>query len=77
MSATDTLELISQPWCNLTDLMKLAQIGRNSALKVRRDIKDKLFKQGYKLPTNLIPMNEVVSYLGINISYLESRIKTK
>ena len=55
--------------------MKLAQVGRNSALKVKREIKEKLTKQGYRLPNHLIPMKEVVDYLDINISYLESRIK--
>ena len=57
--------------------MKLARIGRNSALKLRKDIKEMLVKQGYKLPNNLIPMSKVVDYLSININYLESRSKIK
>jgi len=76
MEATETLDLISKQWCDLQDLMKLAQVGRNSALKVKREIKEKLIKQGYRLPNHLIPMKEVVDYLDINVNYLESRVKT-
>lgn len=75
MTAEETLNLISKQWCNLEDLMALGQLGRNSALKIKRDIKSKLTKQGYKIPNHLIPMKEVVDYLDININYLESRTK--
>ena len=75
MTAEETLSLISKQWCNLEDLMALGQLGRNSALKIKRDIKSKLTKQGYKIPNHLIPMKEVEDYLDININYLESRTK--
>ena len=75
MTANETLELISKQWCDLNDLMKLAQIGRNTALKIKRDIKNKLTSQGYIIPNHLVPMKEVVDYLDININYLESRVK--
>ena len=75
MTAEETLSLISKQWCNLEDLMALGQLGRNSALRIKRDIKSKLTKQGYKIPNHLIPMKEVVDYLDININYLESRTK--
>ena len=42
MTASETLDLISKQWCSLDDLMKLGQFGRNSALKVKREIKNKL-----------------------------------
>ena len=34
MTVDDTLKLIAQQWCNLSYLMKLANIGRNSALTI-------------------------------------------
>lgn len=74
MTAQKTLNLISKQWCNLEDLMALGQFGRNSALKIKKEIKTKLTKQGYKIPNHLIPMKEVVDYLDININYLESRV---
>lgn len=75
MTAEETLEIVSKQWCSLKDLMKISQIGRNSALKIKRNIREKLTKQGYMVPKHVVPMKEVVDYLDINISYLESRIK--
>ncbi len=75
MSAEETLEIISKQWCSLEDLMKISQVGRNSALKIKRNIREKLTKQGYMVPKHVVPMKEIVDYLDINISYLESRIK--
>ena len=70
MRAKDTLILISKQWCDLNDLMELTGVGRNKALKIKNNIKEDLTQQGYLLPNNLLPMNEVVDYLKINISYL-------
>lgn len=75
MTAEETLEIVSKQWCSLEDLMKISQVGRNSALKIKRNIREKLTKQGYMVPKYVVPMKEVVDYLDINISYLESRIK--
>ena len=51
--------------------MKLTSLGRNSALKIRKEIITDLTDQGYKLPCNLIPMCEVVHKLNINVPYLK------
>ena len=77
MESQETLNLISKQWCTLEDLMALGEFGRNSALKVKREIKNKLINQGYKIPSHVIPMKEVVDYLNININYLESRVQTR
>ena len=77
MEAQETLNLISKQWCTLEDLMALGEFGRNSALKVKREIKSKLINQGYKIPSHVIPMKEVVDYLDININYLESRVQAR
>lgn len=77
MEAQETLNLISKQWCTLEDLMALGEFGRNSALKIKREIKNKLINQGYKIPSHVIPMKEVVDYLNININYLESRVQTR
>ena len=75
MTVEEALEIVSKQWCSLEDLMKISQVGRNSALKIKRNIREKLTKQGYMVPKHVVPMKEVVDYLDINISYLESRIK--
>ena len=51
--------------------MKLTSLGRNSALKIRKEIITDLTGQGYKLPCNLIPVCEVVNKLNINVPYLK------
>lgn len=75
MEAKETLELISKQWCNLNDLMKLTEIGKNNALKLRKEIKYELENEGYVLPKNLLPMCEVVKKLKINIGYLQKMIR--
>lgn len=75
MNANETLELISKQWCTLSDLMQLTSLGRNSALKIRKEIINDLNNQGYKLPYKLIPMCEVVNKLNIDIEYLKSMTK--
>ena len=49
MDARETLKLISKQWCNIDDLMKLAEIGKNNAVKLRREIKNDLINKGYTL----------------------------
>ena len=44
MSAEETLNLVAKQWCTLEDIMKLGHLGRNSALKAKKKIKDKLRK---------------------------------
>ncbi len=72
MSASQTLKLLSKQWCSLQDLMKLTNLGRNSALKIRKEIITDLEDKGYKLPCGLIPMCEVVNKLNIDINYLQN-----
>lgn len=76
MTAEETLNLVAKQWCNLEDIMKLGQLGRNSALKVKKEIKVKLEKQGYLIPKSVVPTKEVVAFLDIDIPYLESRVSS-
>lgn len=75
MNAKETLELISKQWCSIDDLMKLTEMGKNNAVKLRKEIKIDLINKGYSLPSKLLPMNEVVNYLKININYLQKMAK--
>lgn len=75
MNAKETLNLISKQWCDLNDLRKLTGLGKNSATKLKNEIRIDLENKGYLLPSKLLPMNEVVSYLKINISYLQKMAK--
>ena len=75
MTASVTLKLIAKQWCSLSDLMKLADVGRNNALYIKSTIKKKLENENYYVPNNAVPMQEVVKYLNIDIPYLEGRVK--
>ncbi len=75
MNAKETLNLISKQWCNLQDLQKLTGLGKNNAIKLKNEIKTDLQSKGYLLPNKQLPMNEVVNYLKINISYLQKMAK--
>ena len=77
MSAEETLNLIAKQWCTLEDIMKLGHLGRNSALKAKKKIKEKLEKQGYLIPKSVVPTKEVVAFFDIDIPYLESRVSSK
>ncbi|MDO4996929.1 MAG: hypothetical protein Q4E69_07090 [Bacilli bacterium] len=76
MTASETLKLIAKQWCNLSDLMKLAGVGRNNALIIKSTIKKRLESENYYVPNNAVPMQEVVKYLNIDIPYLEARANT-
>ena len=75
MNAQETLKIITKQWCNLYDLMKLLGCGRNKALDVKKQIKDKLLSEGYFIPGNDLPMQAVVDVLKIDIDRLEKIIK--
>lgn len=75
MTAKETLKLISKQWCDINDLMKITGIGKNNAIKLRNQIKQELLNKGYTLPSNRLPMIEVVNKLKIDISYLEKMAK--
>lgn len=71
MSAEETLKLIFKQWCSITDLMKLLDYGRNKALEVKKDIKDKLLNESYYIPKNNLPMQAVIDVIKIDIDKLE------
>ena len=75
MSAEETMKIITKQWCNLTDLMKLLDCGRNKALDIKKQIKNKLINEGYFIPGNDLPMQAVVDVLKIDIYRLEKIIK--
>ena len=75
MNAHDMLEILSKQWCNTEDLKKLTGLGKNNISKLKTKIRKELMSKGYKLPTKLLPMNEVVNYLKIDIEYLNQIVK--
>lgn len=68
MSTDEILKIISKQWCSLDDLRNLTGLGKNSLLKLKREIKKSL--NSNSIPNKLLPMNEVVKYLNIDVDYL-------
>jgi len=68
MSTDEILKIISKQWCSLDDLRNLTGLGKNSLLKLKREIKKSL--NNNSIPNKLLPMNEVVKYLNIDVDYL-------
>lgn len=73
--APEVLSILSQQWANVQDIMDIAAVGKNKASEIKTEIKDNLEKEGYKLPTNLVPMVEVIKYFKIDINYLKKRAR--
>lgn len=75
MNIAETIQILKNQWCSIEDLMKLAQVSRTKAYKMKTEISEILESQGYKLPQGLLPMIEVVKYLRIDLDYLERMSK--
>lgn len=72
MKATETLNLISKQWADINDVMKLANVGRSKAVKIKSEIRDEYIRNNNYLPNvRLIPMSELVKKLNINVNYLK------
>ena len=71
LHAKDILKVISKQWCSSQDFMILSNTGKNTTLKLMKSLRVQLEQENYFLPTNLLPMDKVVEYLKLNVSYLE------
>lgn len=71
LTAKDTLKLIAKQWCSSQDFSILSNTGKNTTLKLMRELRKQLEQDNYFLPTNLLPMDRVVEYLRLNITYLK------
>lgn len=71
MKANDLLNMINKQWATTTDIMSIGEVGYHKALDIKKEIATALENQKYKLPKNKVPMEFVVEYFKINISYLK------
>ena len=78
LNASELLEVINKQWATRSDMRKISgkcmEYARNDFKELRKQIID----EGFSLPSNLVPMERVVDYYRINISYLKkiSKINT-
>lgn len=71
MKANDLLNMINKQWATTADIMSIGEVGYHKALDIKKEIATTLENQKYKLPKNKVPMEFVVEYFKINISYLK------
>lgn len=71
MNAKETLKILSKQWIDFEDLKKLSGAGINATYKLRKDIEQVCIDKGYFIPNGLLPTNEVVLFLKIDIAYLK------
>lgn len=70
-STEDMLEILQKQWLSVNDIKILASVSLNKARKIKDEITENLINQNYFLPTGLVPNEEVVKYLKLNIGYLK------
>lgn len=72
LSAKQTLEIVSKPWCSSQDFRILSNTGKNTTLKLMKELRSQLEQENYFLPCNMLPMDKVVEYLNLNLNYLNT-----
>ena len=77
MNAKETLKLLSKQWCTVNDIMKICNVGMNKAVEIRAELKDKIIKEGFLIPNNLIPTIEIIKAFNIDLDYLERMSKNE
>lgn len=75
MNVKETLKLLSKQWCTVNDIMKICNVGMNKAVEIRTELKERITKEGYLVPNNLIPTSEIIKAFNIDLDYLERMAK--
>lgn len=66
-------QLILKPWIDTYGIMKLAECGRNTAIKIRLEIEKNIINSGLRVPIarkKKIPTRLVLEYLGLDENYI-------
>ena len=74
MSYSELFKLISSPWCSTNDIKLIARCGRDTAIKIRKEIEKEIEKNGKSLPrakTVCVPTQKVIEYLGLDLNYIK------
>jgi len=73
MNYKDIKEIILKPWIDTDGIMKLAECGKNTAIKIRTDIEKNIIDSGLRVPIarkKKIPTRLVLEYLGLDTDYI-------
>lgn len=78
MSCIELLNILSKPWANVQDIMKIMNCGRDSAIKMRDTIIEEIHNCGKEVPngkTIVVPMQYIVEKLDLDLEYLTKMAK--
>lgn len=72
-SVNDMLEVLKKQWLDTKDIKILASVSLTKAREIKNQITLELTngEKKYFLPQGLVPNEEVVKYLNINVKYLK------
>lgn len=86
MSYKELYNLVSKPWSNVKEIQKIANCGRDTAIKIRNEIIDEIINSGKQIPNTKIinvPTKNVIDKLNLDVNYifqmsnLEDEIRTE
>lgn len=73
MSNLELFSILSKPWLNVNDIMKIGNCGKKKATEIRNSIEYEYIKNGKKLPSSkykVIPNTEVIQYFNLDIDFI-------
>ena len=73
MNYKEMSKIVSKVWINSNDIMKICNCGKNTAIKIRRDIENVIIESGKLVPpsmTKYIPTRLLLEYLGMDEDYI-------
>ncbi len=65
--------VVSKVWINSDDIMKICNCGKNTAIKIRRDVEKVITDSGKLVPPSMIkyvPTKLVLEYIGLDEEYI-------
>lgn len=79
LNVKETVALIEEcgQWAGVAEIKLLGNVGNNQALRVKSEIMQKLYNEGYACRTNYVPMEYVLEYFNIDLNYLYRVLERK
>ena len=73
MNYKEMSKIISKVWINSDDIMKICNCGKNTAIKIRRDVEKNIVDRGKLVPPSMVkfvPTKLVLEYIGLDENYI-------
>ena len=73
MDYKEMASIVSKPWVNSDDIMKICCCGKNTAIKIRNDIEKSIIESGKLVPpsmTKYVPTKLLLDKIGLDDNYI-------